>query len=183
MWGALVFLFFFAFVCPVCDFLSQEIFQLHLRLCFRNLICIPYHVVAPPRSWPPVFDGKILNAHRPSLTPLFSCLPPWKCPLGRLTEPCPGQRHPKRVAFFCVLFFPEFGHFLGFWVLCFFLDFFLHYEPFFFASRGVLLQIESLLEYFNEYAYAQIAIYGKKYTTAAKDTIQPRDCSLPWTLT
>jgi len=32
--------------------------------------------------------------------------------------------------------------------------------------------IESLLEYFNEYAYAQIAIYGKKYTTAAKDTIQ-----------
>jgi hypothetical protein len=34
-----------------------------------------------------------------------------------------------------------------------------------------LLQlIQDLLEYFNKYAFAQVAIYGKDYCTAAKDT-------------
>jgi hypothetical protein len=30
--------------------------------------------------------------------------------------------------------------------------------------------IESLVEYFNRYAYIEIALYGKPYVTAAKDT-------------
>eukprot|EP00667_Euglena_gracilis_P003793 EG_transcript_3806 len=35
----------------------------------------------------------------------------------------------------------------------------------------MLSMIEGMLEWFNEYAYSQIAIYGKKYTEAAKDTL------------
>jgi len=30
--------------------------------------------------------------------------------------------------------------------------------------------IEGLVEYFNHYAYTQVAIYGKDYISAAKDT-------------
>mmetsp|Transcript_77298 Transcript_77298/g.136310 ORF Transcript_77298/g.136310 Transcript_77298/m.136310 type:complete len:543 (-) Transcript_77298:305-1933(-) len=35
----------------------------------------------------------------------------------------------------------------------------------------IIHQIEALLQYFNEYAYAHVAIYGKKYTSAARDTL------------
>ena len=34
----------------------------------------------------------------------------------------------------------------------------------------ILALIQDLLEYFNKYAFAQVAIYGKDYCTAAKDT-------------
>jgi hypothetical protein len=34
----------------------------------------------------------------------------------------------------------------------------------------ILSIIQDLLEYFNKYAFAQVAIYGKDYCTAAKDT-------------
>jgi hypothetical protein len=34
----------------------------------------------------------------------------------------------------------------------------------------ILGLIQDLLEYFNKYAFAQVAIYGKDYCTAAKDT-------------
>ncbi|KAJ3269818.1 putative choline transporter, neither null mutation nor overexpression affects choline transport [Terramyces sp. JEL0728] len=34
----------------------------------------------------------------------------------------------------------------------------------------ILSMFEDLLEYFNKYAFAQVAIYGKDYCTAAKDT-------------
>lgn len=36
----------------------------------------------------------------------------------------------------------------------------------------ILGLIQDLLEYFNKYAFAQVAIYGKDYCTAAKDTWQ-----------
>ncbi|KAI8902209.1 choline transporter-like protein [Globomyces pollinis-pini] len=34
----------------------------------------------------------------------------------------------------------------------------------------ILSMIQDILEYFNKYAFAQVAIYGKDYCTAAKDT-------------
>jgi len=39
-----------------------------------------------------------------------------------------------------------------------------------FVATCILDIIDSLMQYFNQYAFAQIAIYGKTYCQAAKDT-------------
>lgn len=39
-----------------------------------------------------------------------------------------------------------------------------------FIAECVVACIDQLLEYFNQYAFAQVAIYGKSYCRAAKDT-------------
>lgn len=39
-----------------------------------------------------------------------------------------------------------------------------------FIGECIVACLDQLLEYFNQYAYAQIAIYGKSYCRAAKDT-------------
>merc|ERR1711916_133773 len=46
-----------------------------------------------------------------------------------------------------------------------------HRNEFFIACVDCLLGcIENLVRYFNTYAFTQVAVYGKDYITAAKDT-------------